>query len=134
MSKECRETITIQVPNIFPSDSLVSVVGSDGLTYAVRLPKDAVPGSKITVLIPTRESVDSTNKSMQSNYTPSQITMGAAAAAGSEMLKLFYLFKRMKVFISTLRLILRDYWYSDSRPSCWRISSWRCSVCYHQRR
>ena len=92
MSKECGETITIQVPNNFPSDSLVSVVGSDGLTYAVRLPKDAVPGSKITVLIPTRESVDSTNKSMQSNYTPSQITMGAAAAAGSEMLKLFYLF------------------------------------------
>ena len=78
------ETITIQVPNNFPSDSLVSVVGSDGLTYAVRLPKDAVPGSKINVLIPTRVSVDSTDRSTaQNNYTPSQITIGAAAAAGA---------------------------------------------------
>lgn len=83
MSKDYGETITIQVPNNIPTDSLVSIVGSDGLTYAVRLPRDAVPGSSITVLIPTRDS-DTTDTSVQhNNYTPSQITMGAAAAAGT---------------------------------------------------
>lgn len=80
MSKECGETITIQVPNNVPSDSLVSIVGSDGLTYAVRLPRDAVPGSNITVLIPTRDISDASES--HNNFTSSQITMGAAAAAG----------------------------------------------------
>lgn len=83
MMSEFSEAITFQVPQNAPRDSLISVVGSDGFTYAVSIPHDSAPGSSITVLLPSRPTEPQLPVvQAQSNFSPAQKSLGAAALAG----------------------------------------------------